>query len=110
MKPNILMMIADDATYNDLSLYGGQNVETPNIDRLARQGLVFNRAYLPMAMCNPCRTALYTGLHPARNGSCWNHSAARPGHQKPAPLPRRPRLSGGPVRQKARRAAQLFSI
>ena len=79
MKPNILMMIADDATYNDLSLYGGQNVETPNIDRLARQGLVFNRAYLPMAMCNPCRTALYTGLHPARNGSCWNHSAARPG-------------------------------
>lgn len=79
MKPNILMMIADDATYNDLSLYGGQNVETPNIDRLAREGLVFNRAYLPMAMCNPCRTALYTGLHPVRNGSCWNHSAARPG-------------------------------
>ena len=79
MEPNILIMIADDATYLDLSLYGGQNVQTPNIDRLARDGLVFNRAYLPMAMCNPCRTALYTGLYPARNGSCWNHSAARPG-------------------------------
>ena len=79
MRPNILIMIADDATYNDLALYGGQNVRTPNIDHLAQQGLVFNRAYLPMAMCNPCRTALYTGLHPVRNGSCWNHSAARPG-------------------------------
>ena len=79
MEPNILIMIADDATYLDLSLYGGQNVQTPNIDGLARDGLVFNRAYLPMAMCNPCRTALYTGLYPARNGSCWNHSAARPG-------------------------------
>ena len=79
MKPNVLIMIADDATYNDLTLYGGQNVQTPNIDHLAQQGLVFNRAYLPMAMCNPCRTALYTGLHPVRNGSCWNHSAARPG-------------------------------
>ena len=56
MRPNILIMIADDATYNDLALYGGQNVRTPNIDHLAQQGLVFNRAYLPMAMCNPCRT------------------------------------------------------
>ncbi len=79
MKPNILIMAADDATYNDLALYGGHNVQTPNIDRFAQQGRVFNRAYLPMAMCNPCRTALYTGLHPVRNGSCWNHSAARPG-------------------------------
>ncbi len=79
MKPNILIIIADDATYNDLPLYGGQNVKTPNIDLLAEQGLVFDRAYLPIAMCNPCRTALYTGLHPVRNGSCWNHSTARPG-------------------------------
>ena len=68
MEPNVLIMIADDATYLDLSLYGGQNVDTPNIDGLARDGLVFNRAYLPMAMCNPCRTALYTGLYP---GAQW---------------------------------------
>ena len=79
MKPNVLLMIADDATYTDLALYGGENVATPHIDALGQQGLVFNRAYLPMSMCNPCRTALYTGLHPVRNGSCWNHSAARPG-------------------------------
>jgi len=41
MKPNILIMIADDATYNDLTLYGGQNVQTPNIDHLAQQGISF---------------------------------------------------------------------
>lgn len=77
--PNILLIIADDVTYNDLPLYGGANIRTPNLDRLASQGLTFNRAYLSMAMCNPCRTELYTGLYPFRNGSSWNHSAARPG-------------------------------
>ncbi|MDP6038080.1 MAG: sulfatase-like hydrolase/transferase, partial [Candidatus Latescibacteria bacterium] len=51
LKPNVLIMIADDATYNDLALYGGQNVKTPNIDGLGQQGLIFNQAYLPMAMC-----------------------------------------------------------
>lgn len=77
--PNFLLIIADDITYNDLPLYGGPNIQTPNIDRLASQGLTFDRAYLSMAMCNPCRTELYTGLYPFRNGSSWNHSAARRG-------------------------------
>ena len=45
MKPNILIIIADDSTYNNLSLYGGQNVKTPNIDLLAEKGFVFNQAY-----------------------------------------------------------------
>ena len=78
-KPNILLIIADDATYRDLSLYGGQNVSTPNIDHFAKEGVVFNNAFLSMSMCNPCRSELYTGLYPARNGSCWNHSASRTG-------------------------------
>ncbi len=77
-KPNILLIIADDCTYNDLPVYGGQNAATPNIDRLALDGLVFNRAYLGSAMCQPCRAELYTGLYPMRNGCAWNHSASRP--------------------------------
>jgi len=77
-KPNILIILADDATYNDLALYGGQNVKTPNIDRLAEQGMLFTHAYLTIAMCAPCRTELYTGLYPVRNGVCWNHSKALP--------------------------------
>ncbi|MFW6163322.1 MAG: sulfatase [Planctomycetota bacterium] len=83
-RPNILIVMADDATFNDLPLYGGTNVAPPHIDRLAGQGVVFNHAFLAMAMCNPCRTELHTGLYPARSGCCWNHSAARPGTRSTA--------------------------
>jgi len=77
-KLNFLLIIGDDCTYNDLPVYGGQNARTPNIDLLASQGLVFNRAYVSSAMCQPCRSELYTGLYPMRNGCSWNHSASRP--------------------------------
>jgi len=77
-KPNILVIMADDCTYNDLPVYGGKNAATPNIDRLASDGLVFDKAYLGSAMCQPCRAELYTGLYPMRNGCAWNHSASRP--------------------------------
>jgi uncharacterized sulfatase len=77
-RPNFLIVMADDCTYNDLPVYGGQNAVTPNIDSLARQGLVFNRAYLAEAMCQPCRAELYSGQYPMRNGCAWNHSASRP--------------------------------
>mgnify|MGYP003298686600 FL=1 len=66
-RPNFLIIMADDCTYNDLPLYGGQNAKTPNIDRLARQGLTFNRAYLAEAMCQPCRAELMTGQYPLHN-------------------------------------------
>jgi N-sulfoglucosamine sulfohydrolase len=78
-RPNVLMILADDCTYNDLPLYGGQNAKTPNLDRLAAQGLTFNRAYVTMAMCQPARAELYTGQFPLRNGCAWNHSPSRPG-------------------------------
>jgi uncharacterized sulfatase len=78
-RPNFLIVLADDATYSDLPLYGGRNVRTPEIDRLASQGMTFAHAYVSMSMCLPCRTEMYTGLYPMRSGACWNHSAARPG-------------------------------
>jgi N-sulfoglucosamine sulfohydrolase len=77
-KPNFLVIMADDCTYNDLPVYGGKNAVIPNIDRLASDGLVFDKAYLGSAMCQPCRAELYTGLYPMRNGCAWNHSASRP--------------------------------
>lgn len=77
--PNVLIIVADDCTYNDLPLYGGQNAKTPNIDQLAKEGLTFERAYLAEAMCQPCRAELFTGQFPMRNGCAWNHSASRPG-------------------------------
>ena len=77
-QPNVLVIVADDCTYNDLPVYGGQNALTPNIDRLAEQGLTFNRAYVSEAMCQPCRAELYSGQFPLRNGCAWNHSASLP--------------------------------
>ncbi len=77
-KPSILIILADDATYNDFPLYGGTNVKTPRIDEFARQGKTFSRAYLAMAMCQPCRTELYSGLYPMRSGTCWNHCSSLP--------------------------------
>lgn len=76
--PNVLIILADDCTFSDLAVYGGQNAKTPNIDRLAAEGLVFDRAYVTAAMCQPCRAELYTGQFPMRNGCAWNHSACRP--------------------------------
>ena len=80
-KPNFLIIMADDCTYNDLPVYGGENAITPNIDRLAKNGLTFNQAYVASAMCQPARSELYTGLYPFSNGCSWNHSASIPGTQ-----------------------------
>ena len=78
-KPNVLIIMADDCTHRDLAVYGGVNAKTPHIDRLAKEGLVFNRAYVCEAMCQPCRSELFTGQFPVRNGASWNHSASKPG-------------------------------
>lgn len=75
--PNILIIIGDDCTYSDLPVYGGINLKTPHIDKLASEGMVFNKAFLSMAMCAPCRAELFTGLYPMSNGVCWNHTPAR---------------------------------
>ncbi|MFT4550020.1 MAG: N-sulfoglucosamine sulfohydrolase [Pseudoalteromonas tetraodonis] len=97
-KPNVLIIMADDCTFNDLPLYGGKNAKTPNIDRLAREGLTFDRAYLAEAMCQPCRSELFTGRFPMRNGCAWNHSASKPEvesmPQRLAPLGYRVGISG----------------
>ena len=97
-KPNVLIIMADDCTFSDLPLYGGENAKTPNIDKLAKQGLTFERAYLAEAMCQPCRSELFTGRFPMRNGCAWNHSASKSGiesmPQRLAPLGYRVGLSG----------------
>ena len=78
-KPNVLFILGDDVTYNTLGCYGGKNVKTPNIDRLAREGMRFTRAYAAMSMCAPFRAELYTGLYPVRSGVARNHTGAKVG-------------------------------
>ena len=62
-KPNIIFIIADDLGYGDLGCYGQQKIETPNIDYLAKQGLLFKQFYAGTTVCAPSRAALMTGLH-----------------------------------------------
>lgn len=62
-KPNIIYILADDLGYGDLSSNGQQKFSTPNIDRLARQGLVFTQHYSGSTVCAPSRSCLMTGLH-----------------------------------------------
>ena len=73
-RPNVLLVIADDMTYHDYGAYGSGMVRTPNIDRLAQQGMLFQRMFTSTAMCAPTRQQLYTGVWPVQNGAYPNHS------------------------------------
>jgi arylsulfatase A-like enzyme len=65
-KPNIVLILADDLGYGDLSCYGATKVATPNLDRIASQGLRFTDAHASSATCTPSRYALLTGEYPWR--------------------------------------------
>lgn len=69
-KPNVVFLMADDLGYGDPGCYGGTTIATPNIDRLAREGIRFTQAYSGGCVCTPARCVLMTGMH---NG----HAAAR---------------------------------
>jgi len=65
-RPNIVFIIADDLGYADVSCYGARDYTTPNVDRLALEGLRFTQAYSNSANCSPTRTALITGRYQMR--------------------------------------------
>jgi len=74
-KPNILFCIADDASYQHMSAYGMIDwVKTPNFDRIAREGLLFTKAYTPNAKCSPSRAAILTGRNPWQLEAAGNHN------------------------------------
>lgn len=66
-RPNVIVLIADDLGYGDLSCYGAKAIRTPNADRLAAQGIRFTRGYAASATSSPSRYALLTGMYPWRN-------------------------------------------
>ncbi len=72
-KPNIVIIMADDLDSRQLSCYGGVNMQTPHIDRLASSGMLFTNMIASEAMCIPTRASLFTGLYPARHGAYQNH-------------------------------------
>ena len=88
--PNILFILADDMGWTAPACYGSGLHETPNIDRLATQGVRFTQAYSASPVCTPTRAAIMTGQHPARlNMTIWHEAAvsrlSSPGDKKLAP-------------------------
>lgn len=75
-KPNIIFILADDLGYGEVGCYGQKLIQTPNIDRLATEGMLFTQCYAGSHVCSPSRSTLMTGLHtghtPIRhNGARW---------------------------------------
>ena len=67
-KPNIVYIFADDLGYGDLSCYGAKDINTPNIDQIAKKGIKFTEFYSASSVCSPSRAALLTGRYPQRMG------------------------------------------
>ena len=66
--PNIILIVADDLGYNDISTFGGGIIQTPSIDRLAEEGAIFNQSYSGASTCAPSRAMMMTGRYPTRTG------------------------------------------
>ena len=67
-RPNVLLIMTDNQSPNLLGAYGNRDIRTPNIDQLARDGLLFAKAYATSGVCSPSRAVLMTGLIPSANG------------------------------------------
>src|SRR5215510_5114889 len=69
-KPNIVIILCDDLGYGDLGCYGHPSIRTPNLDRMAVEGMRFTDFYSTAEVCTPSRAALLTGRYPIRSGMC----------------------------------------
>ena len=76
--PNVLFLCSDQHQTSASGCYGSREVRTPNMAKLADEGLKFTHAFVASPSCGPSRTAMLTGLWPARNGAERNHNPKRP--------------------------------
>ncbi|HLT07658.1 MAG TPA: sulfatase [Cyclobacteriaceae bacterium] len=67
-KPNIILIVSDDHSYQTISAYGSKFTQTPHIDRIASEGVLFNQAYVTNSICGPSRAVILTGKHSHKNG------------------------------------------
>jgi len=74
VRPNIIFILADDLGWSDTTLFGATKLyQTPNVERLAKRGVTFTQAYSASPLCSPTRSAILTGLSPARTGITLPH-------------------------------------
>ncbi len=78
-RPNVVLMIADDMAWDDSGAFGNPKIRTPNIDRLAREGLRFDRAFITASSCSPSRSSLITGRYPHETDAEELHWPLPPG-------------------------------
>ena len=83
-RPNIIFILADDLGYGDLGCYGQQMIQTPNLDRMAAEGMIFTDHYSGTCVCAPSRCSLMTGLHTGHTYIRGN-SEVQPMGQLPLP-------------------------
>jgi len=79
-RPNILFLCTDQQRYDALGCYGNPHIQTPAIDGLARDGVLFEQCYVQNPVCAPSRASLLTGQYPRTHG-LWGNGVALPGHQ-----------------------------
>ncbi|WP_215224760.1 sulfatase family protein [Echinicola shivajiensis] len=77
-KTNVIVFIADDLGWEDIGVYGNPSVHTPNMDRLAKEGMMFNRFFLTASSCSPSRSSILTGLYPHSTGAMNLHENMSP--------------------------------
>ena len=93
-QPNIVMIVSDDHAWTDYSFMGHPHVQTPNIDRLAAESLIFTRGYVPSSLCCPSLASIVTGLYPHQHGITGN-DPANPRGLKPAQFHRSAEFQAG---------------
>ena len=77
-RPNLLFLFTDEQRFDTMAAYGNEQIETPNLNRLASESVVFDRAYVTQPVCTPSRSTLLTGLYPHTNGCTANNIPLRP--------------------------------
>ena len=80
-RPNIIIIVSDDHAYQAISAYGGGLMKTPNIDRIAKAGARFDKAYVTNSICGPSRAVILTGKYSHKNGFRDNESSIFDGSQ-----------------------------
>jgi len=75
IRPNILLITADQLRWDCVGCYGNHAIQTPHIDRLAKNGIAFDQAYVPATLCVPSRQSILTGQYPSSHGALSNRSA-----------------------------------